>query len=75
MAGGGQGIGVELAVGGGGLQAAAAAATPESEDCGSGTLCDRRLGMSGIIIIGAALGSSGSSFGCTFGAAARPERK
>ena len=39
---------------------------PESEDGGRGTLCERRLGMSGIVVLGSS--GSASRFRSNFGA-------
>ena len=51
MAGGGHGM--DVAAG-----AATGCVTPERDDGGRGTLCDKRLGMSGIVVV---LGNSGSA--------------
>ena len=42
--------------------------TPESEEGGRGTLCDRRLGMSGIVVVlGGSSGRSASRLRSNFG--------
>ena len=51
MAGGGHGM--DVAAG-----AATGCVTPERDDGGRGTLCDKRLGMSGIVVV---LGNSAST--------------
>ena len=59
-----------MAGGGHGMGAATGAAIgwfiPESEDGGRGTLCERRLGMSGIVVLGSS--GSASRFRSNFGA-------
>ena len=61
MAGGGHGM--DVAAG-----AATGCVTPERDDGGRGTLCDKRLGMSGIVVVlGGSSGRSASRLRSNFG--------